>query len=162
MARFLLPVLVLSAPFTVGCTAEELPGVYYEVVLETAKDAEGALKDECNDPPEAEQQTYTYVVQAEGANAKIFIDGGLFATGALAGCDLSYQSPIWTEDREDGGSVRWSVRGDAVISLGEGCNAGDGWEGEERIDVVNSTSDSVPPGCSYWMSVSGAYVGEVL
>ncbi|MCB9679902.1 MAG: hypothetical protein H6733_00395 [Alphaproteobacteria bacterium] len=145
-------------PMIGGCAGGELPGYYYELTLETSQNASGGLKDECNDPPVASKEVYEYRLVLSGNNAQIYVDGGFLATGALALADLTYQSPIYTENRgRPDWNVRWAIRGDAQVQFGSSGS----WTGEERIDVVNSTDPEVPAGCAYWYDVTGTYIGEV-
>lgn len=150
---------VVLALGLVGCAEGDLPGQYFDLTLESGND-------ECNDPKVVDKEKFTYRLVLEGSAVQLFIGDALLATGALAGCDLTYQSPIWTDNREDGvggetESVRWSIHGDATVGLSDLCDAGDGWVGEERIDILSSTDPDVPAGCSYFMDVTGNYTGLV-
>lgn len=139
----------------VGCGEGSVAGHLFQVDLT-------GVADECHEPDESVGETYDYVLVLRGASAEVYIDDTLFANGSLVGCDLTYQSPLYTETREDGSSVRWSVTGDAVVEVGgvtcEG--AGDGWAGNETINIVESTDPAVPRGCTYTSTASGSYVGE--
>ncbi len=146
-AWLLLPVLAACTP--------ELPGDYYEISLELTDD-------QCNDPPVPSSETWTYRVVTTGNDVGIFIDEGRLATGSFLGCNLTYRSPLLSERREDGTAVRWSIEGTAQVSAGEGCEAGDGWLGSERIAIVSSSDEqAVPTGCTYTMSAEGSYLKTV-
>ncbi len=143
----------------VGCSAKDLPGEYFDITVESTSD-------ECNDPKVVDKETFTYRLVVEGSAVTLFMDDSLLATGSLQGCDLTYQSPIWTDNRDDGNggttqAIGWSIHGDATVGLSDLCDAGDGWVGEERIDVLNSTDPDVPAGCSYFLDATGTYTGSV-
>jgi hypothetical protein len=146
-----LSLLALSA--VVGCAEGEAPGHYFDISI--ADD-----RDECNEPDVVYKQDFEYRVVVDGSSATIFVDGGTFATGAYTGCDLVYSSTLLTDERE-GGTVRWKIAGNAVISLGDGCDAGEGWVGEERIDITESEDEDLRRGCSYYTTVEGTYRGFV-
>lgn len=142
-----------------GCASKDLPGDYFDLTVESTTD-------ECNDPKVVDKETFTYRLVVDGSAVTIFMDDALLATGSLQGCDLTYQSPIWTDNRDDGNggtseAIGWSIHGDATVGLSDLCDAGDGWVGEERIDILNSTDPDVPAGCSYFFDAVGTYTGSV-
>lgn len=142
-----------------ACAAKDLPGDYFDLTVESTTD-------ECNDPKVVDKEDFTYRLVVEGSAVTIFMGEALLATGSLAGCDLTYQSPIWTDNRDDGQggtsqAVSWSIHGEATIGLSDLCDAGNGWVGEERIDILNSTDPDVPAGCAYFMDAVGTYTGSV-
>lgn len=132
-----------------ACGAGDLPGQRFSVTV-------AGVEDTCNDPMQQYAETFEYRVVTEGAQVSIFIGDALLAAGSLVGCDLTYSSPQFTDERGDGIYVRWSLVGQAVADIaGGGCDAGDGWVGEESIQVIESTDPEVPRGCSYQSETSG-------
>ena len=106
---------------------------------------------------------FEYRVDASIPNdIRLYIGDVLLGTGVLDGCELSYRSSSFSDTR-DSYTVRWGLRGDAVIALGSGtaCNAGGGWVGTEIIEVSSSNDPEVSPGCAYELSVEGTFSREV-
>lgn len=136
-----------------GCAGDDLPGVYYDVSVST-------IEDGCNTPDTQYDEQFSYRLLRTAASVQIFIGSDLLATGGLNGCDLTYESPQWNERRPDG-AVRWELRGEALVSIGDGCNAGGGWSGTETITVVSSEDPSISAGCRYVTEVTGSYAGEI-
>jgi hypothetical protein len=143
----------LMLPFAAAaCGEPELPGHLFEVTVE-------ARTDGCNEPDVSYAETFTYRLVLEDSRATVYIGESTLATGALTGCDLSYASTVWTDTRPEG-TVRWSIIGEATVSLGDGCDAGDGWVGDETLRVNASTVDDIDQGCVMELDASGTYLGE--
>lgn len=162
--RALFVILSFSIVFTgTGCT-EPLEGFAWQV---TVSGGEPGF-DSCNIGSEQPYtETFTYALDFDGANVDLglLIDGTIFgfADGNLSGCDVSYQSVVW-QDQRDGGEVRWQLEGEASMRQGGStCNMDDGvdWVGFEEITVLDSTDPDVPPGCTYRMDATGTYDGAL-
>lgn len=136
-----------------ACGEGELPGIYFDV------DVRGTA-DECNEPDVEFEESYTYRVVLDGSAAQVFVDEALLATGFVQGCEFLYTSPTFTTE-DDEGTVRWTIDGEATIAVQEGCDAGEGWSGVERLRISASTDDEVDPGCVVTTSVEGVRTGEV-
>lgn len=148
LLRPMLSTLVMLA----ACSDANLPGHRFDVTLT-------GVDDGCTGSTGGSED-YTYRVEVEGAAVTLSIGEDLLATGTLSGCNVRYDSPSWTESRS-GGEVRWSLSGEAVIALGDGCKAESGWVGTETITVLESTDPDVQGGCRYSYAVDGTYEGEV-
>lgn len=145
---------VLSVLGLFACS-EELPGDYFEVNLTTTEDG-------CNEPDVASEETWEYRVVLNGGVGEIYIDEALMASGTVQGCNFTYRSPLFTDRRDDGTVVRWSVSGDAQFASGDGCDAGEGWLGTEEVVIVSSTNTAtLAPGCGYTMAAEGKYLRTV-
>lgn len=140
-------ILLLSA-----CSDANLPGHRFDVTLTQADN--GCTGDN------APEESYTYRVEVEGASVTLSIGADLLGRGTLSGCNVRYDSPPWTETRS-GGDVRWALSGEAVIALGDGCSAEDGWTGTETITVLESSDGDVQGGCRFSYDVTGTYEGLV-
>lgn len=145
--------MILLFGTLVGCATGDEPGHYFDVAVNTDRD-------ECNEPDVSYKEAFRYRLALDGSSATIFIDGAPFAAGVLSGCDLVYDSILYTDERETG-TVRWKVAGSAVVDIGNGCDAGAGWVGEERIDITESEDPEIERGCSFYTTVEGSYEGEV-
>lgn len=147
---------VALAAALAGCGPAELSGHVWSVHLVTATD-------NCVDPPARYDEVLEFVVDFQGgASIAIGTDGAVFATGAIAGCALSYQTGVWEEERE-GGVVRWEMRGEALYRLGgTACELDEGidWEGRETFTVIASEDPGVRAGCTSVLDARGTYVGE--
>lgn len=158
VVHHLLPALLLA-----GCP-EPLSGYAWQV---TVTGGEPGF-DSCNIGNETPYtETFDYVVDFSGGQASLgLLEGGEifgFASGTLAGCELSYESIIWQEQRS-GGDVRWQLTGTATVQQGgDSCSLSEGldWEGFEEIRVIDSSDPDVPPGCTYRMDATGTYSGEL-
>ncbi|TNE90172.1 MAG: hypothetical protein EP330_08930 [Deltaproteobacteria bacterium] len=159
--RLAFHLLVIS--LLAGC-GEPLSGYAWEV---TVNGGEPGF-DSCNIGAETPYtETFDYVLDFSGADVSLgLLQGGEvfgFASGTLSGCDVSYETVIWQEQRE-GGEVRWQLVGEASVRQGgNDCNIADGldWEGFEEITVIDSADPDVPPGCTYRMDATGTYSGEL-
>lgn len=103
------------------------------------------------------------VVDFQGGEAiSVGTEGAVFATGAIAGCALSYQTGAWEEDRGNG-LIRWELMGEARYSLGgSACELDDGvdWQGTETFTVLSSEDPDIETGCEAVLNATGTYVGE--
>ncbi|MCB9665681.1 MAG: hypothetical protein H6732_16350 [Alphaproteobacteria bacterium] len=131
------------------------PGHYYELAAAARADACGGLR-------RGDDGLVTYRLVADGAEVELWVAGeaSAFATGTLRSCTLTYASREITEAR-DVGSITWRLTGEATVTAGDGCAAGEGWVGAEVVEVVESSSPTVPAGCQVEVDVEGAWVGEV-
>ena len=139
-----------------GCTSEAQSGQVWQVTTL-------AVEDLCNDPTVPYQETFDYRVQFDGPSATIFIEDGTFAAGVVEGCDLIYETVVWSEKRDEG-SIRWQLTGSASIYTGgESCllDGGKDWLGTEVVQVVYSDIPGIDAGCTYTMDVEGVYQGVV-
>lgn len=158
--QILLPLFAMSS---IGCS-EPLEGFEWAVTVEGGEPG----FDSCNIGEETPYtETFAYVLDFAGADVSLglLVDGEIFgfADGTLSGCDVSYASVIWQEQRE-GGEVRWQLEGEASIRQGgDDCNISEGldWEGFELITVVDSADPTIPAGCTYRMDATGTYAGEL-
>ncbi len=150
----LAPMALAIVLTTSACANGDLPGHIFDIAINSSTD-------ECNDPAVNYKESFTYRVLLEGTAATIFIGEDPLATGVLSGCELVYQSTVFTDQREDV-LVRWKLLGTATVQLGGGgCDAGGGWTGEEQIYITESTDPDVPRGCTYYTNLTGSYAGEV-
>lgn len=145
---------ILFGTFFLGASAcsGELPGHYYNLTLTTKSDG-------CNNPAVEANDSLEYRLVQSGNSVDIYIGESLLGEGLLAGCALTYTSSTWTDQRDNDRTVQWKVFGEAQVSLGTGCDAGDGWKGTERIEVVKSDDPDIKIGCDYEMDVAGTYEG---
>ena len=124
--------------------------------------------DSCNIGDEQPySETFTYALNFDGGNVSLglLIDDEIFgfADGTLSGCDVSYASAVW-QDQRDNGEVRWQLEGEASMRQGGStCNLDDGvdWVGFEEITVLDSTDPDIPPGCTYRMDATGTFDGAL-
>lgn len=159
----LAAITTLSAILLCGCT-EPLEGFAWEVTVDGGE----VGFDSCNIGNETPYtETFSYVLDFSGADVSLgmLVDNEVFgfADGTLSGCDVSYASVIWQEQRE-GGEVRWQLEGEAAVRQGgDDCNITEGldWEGWEEITVVDSADPNIPAGCTYRMDATGSYTGEL-
>jgi hypothetical protein len=151
--RPLVALLLLSA-----CAEESLPGDVFNVSV-------AGVKDNCHSEltPYSESFDYRVTSDASGAYA-VYIGPDLLGSGAITGCDFSYGSLIFTDERANGTYVRWSIAGQAVVALGggTGCEAGEGWLGTETIQINESTDPDVITGCTYVTETTGTWIGKDL
>ena len=142
----------------VGCNGGgELPGHYWQV---TAL----AEVDSCNDPTVPYEQTFDFRVVFDGNDVELAIDEDVFATGTSSGCDISYETPIWTDSRDDGTEIRWMLTGSAKIGTQEDACIIEGdvdWSGTEVFEIVYSNNDDIAQGCEYELEVTVTYQREV-
>lgn len=145
--------LIVASMVAGGCAGGDLPGHRFDVAVEVSED--GCAQDTVGD-----KESFTYRVVVEGASAQVFVGEDLLGTGVLSGCDITYTSPLWSDVRPRG-DIRWRLSGDAVIALGDGCAAEDGWTGIETAEILESADADVQGGCVVRWDVTGSYEGEV-
>jgi hypothetical protein len=105
-------------------------------------------------------ESYDYGVIYDGTKAKIYIEESMYATGDHRGCSLQYKSAAYLEDSSDG-RFTWDITGSAdVQGAAGGCDLQEGldWEGTETLTVLESENPNVEEGCTYNMSVEGAFL----
>ena len=151
MGTSLLAVLVW------GCQEKEDPGFLWEV--ETV-----VTGNYCFEPTEGWAESFLYKLSFEGAAVSLSIDDEQFATGAISGCQIVYNSVVWVEPR-DGFEIRWQLSGDAFYRQGAGCENhladNQDWLGTETFTIVNSEHPDYPVGCEMVLDVQGTYAGAV-
>lgn len=144
-----LPLLLVLG----ACGEQTPPGHYYEIDLL-------GIEDECTEGLSNFSETVEYRVQVDGSTAYIYEDGSLLAVGSINGCDLTYRSSIFSEAR-DGQVIRYSISGEAQVSRANGCDdAGNGWVGQETLEIFESSDPDIVRGCTYVYEVDGQYLGE--
>jgi len=107
-------------------------------------------------------ETLRYQLYFDGDNAEVRVDGQTFASGVLDGCLLSYESPVWLEERK-GGDIQWSVEGhetEVQAKVDCGLPKDIDWIGYEEIHIIESDDPDLAPGCSYRVAAVGEYVGD--
>lgn len=137
-----------------GCGGEPLDGFLWDVDLL-------ATIDDCNADPVAYAESLTYRVVYDGASVELAIDEDPFASGFIAGCEISYETVVWFEER-NGYEVRWQMAGEAVFRQGgDTCNlpAETDWIGTETFTILTSDDPELPVGCEYVVETTGSYVG---
>ncbi len=138
-----------------------------DVECRQVRDHTGRSTDEvCGTDCEGEapkiNQTVRYELFFDGDNAEIKVEGQTFATGVLEGCELTYESPVWLEERKSG-DIQWSIIGhetEVEAKVDCGLPKGVGWIGYEEIRIVESEDSSVEPDCSYRVAAVGEYVSD--
>lgn len=156
-----LPALAWMA----GCASGPVPDGTWRVTV-TGKSTN------CTTDTSGYRETFDYQLFYDGSSVDIKVlapdedDGKTlgddFATGTVTGCQLDYHSAVWLEERSDG-SFRWQIVGSAKVqgaAGGCGLEPGVDWLGTETIEVIDSTLDSVPVGCTYDMDVTGKFLGS--
>ncbi len=149
-------VLTISL-LVVGCSADDVRGDYFDVTFK-------GVTDECSGGPALFDETLEYRVIVEGQGVEVAVGPDVFATGTANGCDISYTSVVWTEERNDF-RVSWQIAGFAVVNLGgaQGCplEGGLDWLGEETFEIITSEDPSLRPGCTYTSSAEGVYLETI-
>ncbi len=133
-----------------------------EVERHTSLSTDELCGSDCSGEVPSINQTLRYEVFFDGDNAEIKVDGQTFATGVLEGCALSYESPVWLEERSDG-DIQWSVVGhetEVQAKVDCGLPKGVDWIGYEEIQILESEDDSLEAGCSYRVAAVGEYVDQ--
>jgi hypothetical protein len=149
-------VMLASVMFAAGCEAEG------EQLFEWAVHLEGTV-DECNAEPQGKIYEYDYQLGFDGSFVDLSLDGNTFASGQISGCNVSYASVVWGDER-DGHELRWQLTGEAVFRYGgTSCNLDDttDWLGTETYKILYSDHPDIEIGCQYMMSTQGAYNGPV-
>jgi hypothetical protein len=139
-----------------GCAEETLPGELFSVTV-------SGVTDNCHAEFVEYQESFEYrlVDDATGSYA-IYIENELLGAGTLTGCDFTYGSLVFTDEREDGAYIRWSIVGEARIAIGGSVSCedvGGGWVGEEIVQINESTDPEVPTGCTYITETEGTWLG---
>lgn len=152
LARTVGPLILLAG--AAGCGPSD-PGHYYELSAAARSEACGGLR-------RGRDGTVTYRLVADGAAVELWVAGeaASFATGSLRACTVTYASREVVEARE-GGSITWRLTGTATVTVGDGCEAGEGWVGTETVEVLESSVSDVPAGCAVEVDVQGVWLGEV-
>jgi len=138
-----------------GGTEEAAPDNEYDVVI-TGVDTN------CTSSQEGYQEKFRYQLYfPSGSDAELHVGGEFFALGYRSGCQISYQSSVWLDERDEGW-IRWQLTGSAEYQGATGgCDLPEGldWSGTEQIEVTDSENPNVPEGCVYNLAVEGVYVG---
>jgi len=114
---------------------------------------------DCVDDQAQYEESFVYQLFFDGTGVQIEIEGEGYANGSIRGCNVDYESAIWLEE-QDAGDFQWQITGHAIYqSSAGGCDLPDGvdWQGTETMTVIGSEDPSTPEGCSYEMTVVGAY-----
>ena len=151
-----LVLLATGALLAGGCGNDDLEGHYWAI---TARGAENG----CTDEPADTVDKFEYRLQYDGTDVEVAIGPDVFAEGVANGCQLAYESIIWTE--ESGGyEVACRIIGSAIAQQGGTACAvenGTDWDGTEIFEVVTSEHPDVSPGCQYEMTLEGKYLEQV-
>ena len=135
--------------------AEPVEGFEWDITLTGAVDL-------CNAEPVGFEETYRYRLTFEGSQTTLHIGPDAFASGAIAGCEISYQSVVWGEEK-DGFEYRWVIDGQAFYRQSGGCDAqlpeNVDWQGTEIYTILETTNPDIPPNCTYELTAEGVYVG---
>lgn len=116
---------------------------------------------DCVTTTTAQLENYSYELFFNSFAVDVHVDGLSFASGNVSGCTVTYETPTWLEDRDNGGWLRWNLEGEAKYQgKAGGCEIADDldWSGTETITVVESGDETVAAGCTYNMTVTGVYV----
>lgn len=144
-----------------GCAQDsglDPDGYHWEVTVT-------ATVDGCNADPVGFEETFVYSLFFDGSMVDLRIGEETFASGAVTGCDLAYESATHGERRgaEDAYWVKWVLEGEAVLRQGgASCDldAGVDWVGTERFVVVETDDPDLPEDCVYEMETKGVYLGQ--
>lgn len=107
-------------------------------------------------------ETFDYYVAFDASSATLYIGESAFARGTLTGCELTYQSVVFGQDRADG-DVKWQLFGNASIESADGDPCVDGeddWAGMEYAEIVASDDESIEVGTEYYMTTTGKFIGN--
>ena len=145
-----------------GCGSSflECPESDYEYTLSAASSSEDST---CSDATDERALVYRIVmasftetteewdifVQSEERTPSGELGCTFLGRGTLRGREVTYSSPPFEEERDDG-RVRWSMTGRATLDSGRVL-----WEGTETISVLESTDASVQTGCDHVQSLAG-------
>lgn len=134
--------------------------------------------EESNIPSEAQQFTVTvtsaddggdytesfeYYLALEGSSITVYIGEAAFARGTASGCDITYQSVVFGQERE-AGNIKWQLVGQASVETADGdpCVEGDDdWAGTEFATIIASEDEEIEVGTVYKMNTNGSFVDEV-
>lgn len=149
--------LLLALPL--AACSESLEGFEWDVLITSGG---ASAQDNCNPEPQGFEEEFRYRVNFDGSDATIAIGPDVFATGQISGCDITYQSVVWGEEK-DGFTYRWRIDGAAVYRQGSGCdNQLDptlDWFGTETFTVLESDDPDIAPNCTYILDAEGVYLG---
>ena len=139
----------------IGCSGKELPGHYWDVVIE-------GTDNQCTGNAADYRGEYEYRLLIEGNDIQLAIGPDVFAQGRIEACSVEYSSLAWSDYR-DGNEIQWEILGEGRINLGAGagCVNGTDWEGVETFVVTYSAHPDVSSGCTYATTVTGTYKFEV-
>lgn len=146
--------IALCAP---GC-AGELTGSFWDLKVSDPVDT-------CNEPPVGytDAVDMTYRLLFDGPRVSLALGEDVFAAGGISGCDLTYQSVVWGEPK-DGYDIKWQILGSAIFRPGgSACDLPGGvdWEGTETFEIVASDHPDILAGCTYEITLTGAFTGTV-
>ena len=108
-------------------------------------------------------ESFDYYLALEGSAITVYIGEAAFARGTASGCDITYQSVVFGQERE-AGDVKWQLFGQALTenASGDPCVEGDDeWSGTEYAEIVASDDENIEIGTIYDMNTAGSFVGEV-
>jgi len=145
--RLALP-LILAA----GCATDDLPGSYFDVERVGAQNG-------CTGNGTNFRERHDYRIEYRGNEVTLAVGPDVWATGIADGCTVTYDSIIWTSQR-DGFAIDWQVEGTAVVDKdgGNTCDAQLDWSGTETYVIANSEHPDVSPGCTYTVDVTGKHL----
>lgn len=151
----IIPTVLCLLPLLSGCGAGDLPGHYWDVVVDGTTNA-------CTGGGANYREEYAYRVIIDGNDISVAIDEDIFATGLVDGCRFDYDSLVWSTYRDDF-EIQWQITGTAYVNVGGGggCVPDRDWEGTETFIVTTSAHPDVSAGCTYETEVTGKYVKEV-
>lgn len=144
--------------FIACATGSSVPedAIWYAVdVVATGVDDSCGLSQEQKDAGYAD--SYLYAVAFDGSSATIYIDDNVFASGTISGCNLTYETVEFGQER-DTGDVKWILHGEAKVdgASGGSCVDEGDWAGTEWFEITDSEDDNVQVGCEYDMATTGA------
>ena len=148
-----LPLIILA-----GCDSQELPGSYFNVDRAGVAVSQG----NCAGNVMAFGERLQYRMDLRGNEVTVAVGEDVFAGGFAKGCEITYDTIIWTSVR-DGFTIDWQVNGTADVDKDGGtvCNANVDWQGTEVYSIVNSQHPDVSPDCQYTVEVSGRHTKTV-
>jgi hypothetical protein len=155
---FGLIAMAFGSIFATGCQ-EALEGDVWNIHLvgTTYNDAE------CGYVWEGYEEYMDYRLTFDSSVVDVAIGPDIFAHGSISGCQIYYQSVVWSQDF-DGYDVRWQLEGEATYRVGEsGCNldSNQDWLGTETFDIVSSDHPDLNAGCWFVLSTDGTYEGSL-
>jgi len=143
--------LALPLFFAVGCVSEELPGSYFNV------DRVGA-ENGCTGNGTNFSERMAYRIEYHSNEVVLAVGEDVWATGISDGCTVTYDSIVWTSNR-NGHTIDWQVSGEAQVDPdgGNTCSSELDWKGTETYFITNSEHPDVNPGCEYVLDVRGKH-----
>jgi len=147
----MIDVMRLALPLflTVACVEEELPGSYFDVERVGAQNG-------CTGNGTNFREKHDYRMELRGNEVTLAVGPDVWASGLADGCTVTYDSIIWTTQR-DGFAIDWRVTGEAMVDPegGPTCDEEFDWRGTETYFITNSEHPDVSPGCEYVVDVTG-------